>query len=85
LQRLHSFLLLTLHLHLISRLHAVLDFFSQYIFRGLTQTDRKPALQGGFDVNHTSGLISGGWASNVSWLRDNAGSILATDSLQIWG
>ena len=23
--------------------------FSQYIFRGLTQTNRKPAAQGGFD------------------------------------
>ena len=47
--------------------------FSQYIFRGLTQTNNKPALQGGFDVNHKSGLYIGGWASNVSWLRDNAG------------
>jgi uncharacterized protein (TIGR02001 family) len=48
--------------------------FSQYIFRGLTQTNNKPALQGGFDVSHKSGLYIGGWASNVSWLRDNAGT-----------
>jgi uncharacterized protein (TIGR02001 family) len=47
--------------------------FSQYIFRGLTQTNNKPALQGGFDVSHKSGLYIGGWSSNVSWLRDNAG------------
>jgi uncharacterized protein (TIGR02001 family) len=46
--------------------------FSQYIFRGLTQTNNKPALQGGFDVNHKSGLYIGAWSSNVSWLRDNA-------------
>ena len=46
--------------------------FSQYIFRGLTQTNNKPALQGGFDVSHKSDLYTGGWASNVSWLRDNA-------------
>lgn len=51
--------------------------FSQYIFRGLTQTNNKPALQGGFDVNHKSGLYIGGWSSNVSWLRDNAGTNLA--------
>jgi uncharacterized protein (TIGR02001 family) len=44
--------------------------FSQYIFRGLTQTDRKPAVQGGFDYEHRSGLYAGTWASNVSWLRD---------------
>ncbi len=48
--------------------------FSQYIFRGLTQTNNKPALQGGFDVSHKSGLYIGGWASNVSWLRDNGAS-----------
>ena len=50
--------------------------FSQYIFRGLTQTNNKPALQGGFDVSHKSGLYIGGWSSNVSWLRDNGSSSL---------
>lgn len=44
--------------------------FSQYIFRGLTQTDRDPALQGGFDYSHASGLYLGTWASNISWLKD---------------
>ena len=44
--------------------------FSQYIFRGLNQTNRHPALQGGFDVGHKSGLYLGTWASNISWLRD---------------
>src|SRR4051812_8391124 len=45
--------------------------FSQYIFRGLTQTDRNPALQGGFDYAHPSGFYAGTWASNISWLRDS--------------
>lgn len=45
--------------------------YSQYIFRGLTQTNRKPALQGGFDYSHTSGLYLGTWASNISWLKEN--------------
>ena len=44
--------------------------FSQYIFRGLTQTDRDPAIQGGFDYSHASGFYLGTWASNISWLRD---------------
>jgi uncharacterized protein (TIGR02001 family) len=44
--------------------------FSQYIFRGLTQTDRDPAIQGGFDYSHASGIYLGTWASNISWLRD---------------
>jgi uncharacterized protein (TIGR02001 family) len=45
--------------------------FSQYIFRGLTQTDREPALQGGFDYAHKSGFYAGTWASNISWLHDS--------------
>ena len=49
--------------------------FSQYIFRGLTQTNRKPALQGGFDYAHSSGFYAGTWASNISWLRENASFI----------
>ena len=44
--------------------------YSQYIFRGLTQTDRKPALQGGIDLTHSSGFYLGMWGSNISWLRD---------------
>lgn len=43
--------------------------YSDYIFRGFTQTDNLPALQGGFDLNHTSGFYLGTWASNVSWTR----------------
>jgi len=44
--------------------------YSQYVFRGLTQTDKDPALQGGFDYSHSSGLYAGTWGSNISWLRD---------------
>ena len=33
--------------------------YSQYIFRGLTQTDGKPAFQGGFDWAHTNGFYLG--------------------------
>jgi len=44
--------------------------YSQYIFRGLMQTDQDPAIQGGFDYSHSSGFYAGTWASNISWLRD---------------
>lgn len=48
-----------------------IGLYSQYIFRGLTQTDKDPALQGGFDYSHApTGLYLGTWASNISWLRD---------------
>jgi uncharacterized protein (TIGR02001 family) len=54
-----------------------IGLYSQYIFRGLTQTNRGPALQGGVDLTHSSGLYLGVWASNISWLRDgnNANSM----------
>lgn len=48
-----------------------IGLYSQYIFRGLTQTDRGPALQGGVDLTHSSGFYLGAWASNISWLRDS--------------
>ena len=49
-----------------------LGIFSQYIFRGLTQTNRQPAVQGGFDFSHESGFYAGTWLSNISWLKENA-------------
>ncbi len=49
--------------------------YSQYVFRGLTQTNEKPALQGGADYTHVSGFYAGTWLSNVSWFSDtNAGN-----------
>lgn len=48
-----------------------IGIYSQYIFRGLAQTNRDPAVQGGFDYSHSSGFYLGTWLSNVSWLRDS--------------
>jgi uncharacterized protein (TIGR02001 family) len=56
-------------------LTANVGVFSQYVFRGLTQTDRRPAVQGGFDYAHPSGFYAGTWLSNISWFSDtNAGN-----------
>jgi uncharacterized protein (TIGR02001 family) len=49
---------------------ANIGLFSQYVFRGLTQTNQKPAVQGGFDLSHKSGFYVGTWASNVNWIAD---------------
>ena len=38
---------------------------SDYIFRGVSQTDNGMAIQGGFDYAHESGIYVGTWASNV--------------------
>lgn len=42
---------------------------SDYTFRGLSQTNRKPALQGGMQFDN-SGFYVGLWGSNISWLSD---------------
>jgi uncharacterized protein (TIGR02001 family) len=55
--------------------------FSQYIFRGLTQTNREPAIQGGFDFSHESGFYLGNWNSNISWLTD--GRSYASSSIEM--
>lgn len=54
---------------------------SEYIYRGIGQTNRKPAVQGGFDYAHSSGLYLGTWASNVSWLSDQNGTSSATEKI----
>ena len=46
---------------------ANVGLYTDYIFRGYTQTQNEPAIQGGFDVEHSSGLYAGTWASNVDW------------------
>lgn len=43
-------------------------FVSNYVYRGITQTVGKPAIQGGIDYSHASGLYAGVWGSNVSWI-----------------
>jgi uncharacterized protein (TIGR02001 family) len=40
---------------------------TDYRFRGISQTDRDPAISGGFDFSAASGLYVGAWASNVQF------------------
>jgi uncharacterized protein (TIGR02001 family) len=49
---------------------ANVGLYSEYVFRGIKQTAGEPALQGGFDYAHSSGIYLGTWASNISWLED---------------
>lgn len=58
---------------------------SDYPFRGLTQTNEKPALQAGIEFDHASGFYVGAWGSNVSWLSDLSalGSGDVSNSLEV--
>jgi uncharacterized protein (TIGR02001 family) len=46
-------------------LTANVGFASDYRYRGISQTYKEPAIQGGFDFSHKSGVYLGTWASNV--------------------
>jgi uncharacterized protein (TIGR02001 family) len=41
--------------------------YTDYSFRGISQTNRDMALQGGFDFNHDTGLFAGYWASSTNF------------------
>jgi uncharacterized protein (TIGR02001 family) len=43
---------------------------SDYLYRGISQTNAQPAIQGGFDYAHSSGFYAGVWGSSISWLTD---------------
>ena len=52
-----------------------MGIFSDYRFRGISQTFLKPAFQGGIDYSHSSGFYVGNWNSNVSGLVYTDGSL----------
>ena len=43
---------------------------SNYLWRGMEQTDGGPAIQGGLDYSNESGFYAGTWASNVDFGDD---------------
>jgi uncharacterized protein (TIGR02001 family) len=59
--------------------------YSEYMFRGLAQTGEELALQGGVDYAHESGFYVGAWASNISWLEDDAAYENSSLELDIYG
>lgn len=46
---------------------------TDYRYRGISQSRLKPALQGGVDFAHSSGLYVGAWASSIRWIKDAGG------------
>jgi len=46
---------------------------TDYVFRGISQSDGAPAIQGGVDYAHQSGFAAGVWASSVDDTVGDAG------------
>lgn len=58
---------------------------TNYLYRGISQTGSKPAVQGGFDYAGASGLYIGAWGSNISWISDGAAASSASLELDTYG
>ena len=48
---------------------------TEYRYRGISQTGKKPALQGGIDFAHKSGFYLGTWASTIRWIKDSSNDV----------
>lgn len=46
--------------------------YSEYEYRGISQTSEKPALQLNLDYGHASGFYAGTFITNIKWLKDAA-------------
>src|SRR3954468_10934767 len=57
---------------------------SDYRFRGISQTFKEPAIQGGFDYSHSSGFYAGTWASNVYGNANSAGGPVYAGASMEW-
>lgn len=45
---------------------------TDYRYRGISQSGRKPALQGGIDYANKNGFYLGTWASTIRWIKDSS-------------
>lgn len=54
-----------------------------YRYRGISQSRLRPAVQGGVDYTHASGLYLGAWASSIRWIQDAGGG--ADAELDLYG
>jgi uncharacterized protein (TIGR02001 family) len=49
-----------------------ISLYSEYEYRGISQTSEKPALQFNLDYSHSSGFYAGTFITNIKWLKDSA-------------
>ena len=58
---------------------------NNYIYRGISQSNYKPAIQGGFDYAHESGFYIGNWNSSISWVSDAGAATSAPIEMDFYG
>lgn len=58
---------------------------SDYRYRGISQSARNPALQGGVDYAHKSGFYLGTWGSTIRWIKDTAPNLKGSVEVDLYG
>ena len=58
---------------------ANLGLYSEYVFRGIANSNEGPAVQGGFDYTHSAGFYAGVWASNIEFGGSAASATAAVE------
>ncbi len=57
---------------------------TDYVFRGISQTEENPAIQGGFDATYKM-FYAGIWASNLDFGGDANGNDIANIEIDVYG
>lgn len=58
---------------------------TEYRYRGISQSGKKPALQAGADFAHKSGVYLGTWASTITWIKDSGPGLKGPVEVDIYG
>ena len=57
---------------------------SDYRYRGISQSNLRPAIQGGFDYAHESGFYIGNWNSSISWVNNLSPSVASSIEMDFY-
>lgn len=69
----------------VSPITANVSLVSDYRYRGISQSNLRPAIQGGFDYAHESGFYIGNWNSSISWVNNiNSGSVASSVEMDFY-
>jgi len=70
----------------VSPITANVTITNDYRYRGITQSNYQPAIQGGFDYAHESGFYIGNWNSTINWVGNTtSGAVSAPIEMDFYG
>ena len=68
----------------VSPITANVSLVSDYRYRGISQSNLRPAIQGGFDYAHESGFYIGNWNSSIQWVNGNSPSVASSVEMDFY-